>query len=113
MKVTGNSLVRKLDRLWRRRVLERAKFKCEICGTPASETWIQASHITSRMVWFLRWLLKNGVGVCQGCHREKVIMAWLRKNDPRRYRWMIRMRNTIVQHKDINFEKIYRDLQVA
>ena len=110
-------LVRACDKFWRRLILLRSGGECEICGASKPEKgkvlWIQACHIISRTYWSTRWDVRNGVGGCQDCHNDKTIMDWLKRTDKRRYNWVIRQKQKQVNHRDIDLEKILRDLQAA
>lgn len=110
-----NSLRRACDKLWRRIVLIRAGGECEICGKskpePGEILWLQACHIISRRYWSTAWDPRNGVCGCQDCHDDKTIMDWLRRTDKRRYNWVIWQKQKQVPHRDIDLEKILRDLQ--
>lgn len=110
-------LIQVCDRLWRRIVLLRAGCKCQICGKCKPEKgewlWIQACHIISRREWSTRWDPRNGVAGCQDCHNHKTIMEWLKRTDKRRYDWVIEQKQKQVSHRDIDLEKVLRDLQAA
>ncbi len=110
-------LVRECDRWWRRLILLRAGGECEICGISEPRNgeiiWLQACHIISRTYWSTRWHPRNGVCGCQDCHDDKTIMAWLKETDRQRYNWIIQQKRRQVSHRDIDLEKILKDLQAA
>lgn len=55
-------------RMWRRSVIKRDRNRCRICGTSKK---LEAHHIRPfRSHPEDRWLLTNGITVCQTCHRS-------------------------------------------
>jgi hypothetical protein len=53
---------------WRNKVLERADFKCEECGSPKK---LEAHHIISLNNDFSKALdLDNGAALCAACHQK-------------------------------------------
>ena len=60
---------KQLDKLWSQAV--RKKGYCEYCLRKAPEVVLHAHHIYSRRHYQLRWDLRNGVCLCNGCHLYK------------------------------------------
>ena len=113
-------LVTKCDRLWRLAVLGRAGGRCELCGALGGSiarggniVWVQACHVIGRANWATRWHPRNGVAGCQRCHVDPLIMAWLGETDPKRYEWIIEIRQkTLVSaRRDIDLKKVLKILE--
>lgn len=56
---------------WRKRVLEKFNFTCQICGLIDKEV-VEADHIKTKAEYpELKNDLNNGVALCANCHRRK------------------------------------------
>ena len=106
-------LIDECDRLWRHMIKRLSRGRCQICGVPASKTWLQAAHIIRRAYWSVRWHPKNGLCVCQDCHSYKIIMDWLRDNHEVWYEWIMDQKRRIVPHREIDLEDVLKKLQAA
>lgn len=66
-KPSVKSLRNKADKLWSQMIRERDG-KCRRCGKEPPEVILQAAHVISRRYKAIRWDLRNGIGLCIGCH---------------------------------------------
>jgi 5-methylcytosine-specific restriction endonuclease McrA len=60
-------------RNWRRAVLKRDNYTCQICGRKSKKKRIKltAHHIKSFSEFpSLRYIVKNGITLCEKCHRQ-------------------------------------------
>ena len=72
-KVSKKSIVKKLDALWRAKILERDK----VCQYPGClKRNLQAAHVFSRRIRSVRWNLDNGVGFCAYHHLRWAHVHW-------------------------------------
>jgi hypothetical protein len=60
-----------LDKLWSKRVKEKANYKCEICG----DKGVEAHHLIPRSSYNTRWYGPNGACLCSECHQKNVWSA--------------------------------------
>ena len=51
---------------WRKAVHEKWHHRCALCGTYGS---LQAHHIIRRALLLTRWDHRNGILLCEACHR--------------------------------------------
>ena len=63
------TLVRKLDKLCAKIILERDNYTCVICGSTKSPGW---GHLFSRRTYNTRWDMFNGHCQCWGCNYKHV-----------------------------------------
>lgn len=63
---------RTLDKLWSRKIIERAGNKCEVCGCSKE---LNAHHISGRKNYNTRWYLGNGCCLCNNCHQKGIYSA--------------------------------------
>ena len=57
-------------KLWRRAVLERDNYTCQVCGI-RKKKWMEADHIKSFVSYpELRTSIENGRTLCNPCHRK-------------------------------------------
>lgn len=61
--------IKYLDEFWSFAIKERDDFTCQLCGKTER---LNSHHIISRSRRSTRWLIKNGVCLCQGCHKFKL-----------------------------------------
>lgn len=78
-KTSRKTLKNKLDKLWSEAIRKRDK-KCQRCGTTQG---LQAAHIFTRSALSTRWDLRNGIGLCSGCH-----IYWWHKEPIEATRWI-------------------------
>jgi hypothetical protein len=86
------------DKAWEYEIKDRAGFSCEVRDPAGCCEGIQAAHIISRRRLATRHDLRNGVAACQNCHDHRKIMAWLDRNDPARYEWIMEQKRKVVRH---------------
>lgn len=77
--------IKTCDKLWTKKILERAGGKCEKCG---KDKYIQAHHIIPRTCWPLRYDLENGVALCVRHH-----IYWSHKDSLAFNDWIKDIRN--------------------
>lgn len=64
-KTTKKRLNVKAFNVFKQVVLKKAKYKCEVCGDPAST----AHHYRPQGSYgYLKYNIKNGVAICTSCH---------------------------------------------
>jgi len=111
-----------LDALWGK-IIRRNGF-CEICGSP---DYLNAHHDIPRDHLFFRHNLENGHCLCSGCHTmgrklpDGTIMnahglpwvyeAWMKKNQPERFKWWDKNRFNIPSATNYNYEQVYETLK--
>jgi hypothetical protein len=54
-----------LDKLWSKRIKERAGHRCEYCG---STNYLNSHHVVRRTIHNVRWYYPNGVCLCANHH---------------------------------------------
>lgn len=62
------SEIKKLDKLWSKKVKEDAGFRCEVCGKSNDECQLHPHHFWGRRIRATRWLLENGICLCASHH---------------------------------------------
>ena len=75
------AIEKKLDNLWKTRVAEVYNYRCAMCG---SQNGCSAHHIIKRGHKTTKWLLKNGIFLCEPHHTlaerdPKFVQGWLDK----------------------------------
>ena len=66
---------------WRNNVFERDRYICQFCGYDKGQL-IRAHHILSFAEYpDLRFVLDNGITLCENCHREVHRKEFPKKND--------------------------------
>jgi len=87
-KRTPKSVKASCDELWAQIIKTRARGRCEHCGVEQTNPFAwQAAHIYGRSNHRLRFDLRNGMGLCAGCHRWAhnypiELAAWLAEYRP-------------------------------
>lgn len=68
--------IKKLDNLWRKKVIEYYGVNCTIQECYKSlEKGINTHHFIGRRNRALRWYIPNGIPLCPGCHTFKAQSA--------------------------------------
>lgn len=106
MRLHQNPVIKYLDYMWRVIIAFRADHRCELCRKAGSD----CAHIITRRNQWTRWHEKNGLVVCVDCHDDQKIEAWLKANDPARYRWIVRQRAK-VHYGRFDLVKIQKKLE--
>jgi 5-methylcytosine-specific restriction endonuclease McrA len=68
---------------WRQKILWRDKYKCQHCK---SEVNLQAHHIKPRSQGGPN-TIKNGITLCEGCHKTLHAGEWSLKKKPRQFKY--------------------------
>ena len=88
------TIKRKCDKCWSEKVKERAKHKCEFCGSTAH---LNSHHVITRSNHILRYALENGCCLCakhhcfdnQSAHKNPVwFIEWFAQRRPNDYDWL-------------------------
>lgn len=100
--------IRLLD-LWSGIVKKKAGYRCEVCGKSKGIVTLNSHHIISRSNLTLKWDLRNGCCLCQGCHRLNRLSA---HGDPLFFvSWLINHRmedyNYLIVKKNERFDNDY------
>lgn len=113
MKTPRQKLIKKLDDLVRKIVLERDK-KCVRCG---SQSNLQLSHVDSRANMGLRWDPLNLKILCVGCHlywwHKEVRKAgeWFKDKYPERAKYLEEKEHEVRSYKVYELEELYEQLK--
>jgi 5-methylcytosine-specific restriction endonuclease McrA len=81
-KTDRQKLIKKLDDLIRKTILDRDGHECVKCG---KESTLQLSHVVGRRSMALRWDLKNLKTLCMRCH-----LYWWHKEPMESWMWFQR-----------------------
>ena len=82
---------------WRRQVLLRDNGICQICKKKSGK--LHVHHIIPRQIKELRYDVMNGLALCfydhkvgkNSCHQNALFFsAWLRKNKPEQYKYLMK-----------------------
>jgi 5-methylcytosine-specific restriction endonuclease McrA len=88
-----------LDDLWRECIRIRDNLTCQRCFKPE----MQAHHVITRGNPRTRWVIENGLGLCEGCHKfwwhmnPGMALDWFKELWPER--WAIISLKSRVLHK--------------
>ena len=106
------------DDLWSFLVRNRDGNKCVICG---ETEYIQAHHLLSRRVFSSRWTVDNGISLCPNHHEYSLETSahtspwhfeeWVKGNKQDQYKTWVNRRTSINHGEDLNYDKIYLELE--
>lgn len=94
--------------------LIRQKGRCERCG---STNTLQCAHVITRVNKILRWDILNALCLCFRCHKffwhDNPLEAtqWFQLNFPERYKYLMEVKNTIIQRTDEDYKLLLEDIK--
>ena len=92
---------READRLWSLIIRRKNNSCCEICGRPNANN---PHHVIGRVNYILRWDIRNGCLLCQGCHilnsksahQDPIFFIdWFKKHRLDDYKYLLKKKNKI------------------
>lgn len=111
MNLSKNPIYRMLDKLFEYLIKRRAGWRCELCNS--NRDGLESHHVFTRGDHWLRWDPDNGVATCRaGCHDKNKVLAWLKRNDPKRHERLRSKRNERHHGQRIDLEKIRMNLEM-
>ena len=114
-KPTVRGLKKKADKLWS--LIIRAKGKCEVCG---ETQYLNPHHVIGRRNHAVRFLLRNGVCLCSGCHTFRTrsahndpqwFMEWFKNNRPDDFLSISIKKNHIIKRTLEDYQNLVDTLQ--
>lgn len=106
------------DELWTLCVKLKFGGGCAICQ---SHDMINAHHLISKRISAFRWTVNNGVTLCPNHHKFSLELSahttpwsfeeWMKNNLPEEYEEWIKKRNNVPDEFDLNYERIYHELE--
>ena len=108
---------KELDRLWQEAVKKNAKGLCEYCGKKGES----AHHFIGRANLSTRWIIENGVYLCNSCHTGSskfsahltpdLFEEWVYDKCPVCYDELMQKKNQILKCNLSNLNQIKKELK--
>lgn len=117
-KQTKKSLKKACDILWALIIRSSNNGNCEICGKPAQNS----HHVIGRIIFALRWDLRNGVNLCISCHmfgkdsahnNPIFFINWFKSKRPDDYEYLLTKKEMVKTFNIFDYQQIYKNLKIV